>query len=320
MSIRDLRTFLAIAESGSFTAAAHSVHRTQSAITVQMKTLEKELEVRLFDRSKRPPLLTAAGRAFVPKAAEVVQAYELLFQEDADAPVEGRLRLGSVPTMVTGRLPRALVALRAKYPRLRIELTMGLSADLVEKVRRGVLDAAIISEWREGSSGLEWLPFAYEPLVLIAPIDAPERSAEELVTTLPFIRYARQAWVGGLIDGFLKKRRLKVDEVMTLDTLEAITTMVHHGLGVSIVPLRGAADPFTLPVRRLAFAGPAVHRTIGLVQAPENSKAPLAETLFTELRSLWPAPEKPDRNGAKALRARRAKLHGSRRQHKKNRK
>jgi DNA-binding transcriptional LysR family regulator len=320
MSIRDLRTFLAIAQSGSFTAAANSVHRTQSAITVQMKALEEELEVRLFDRSKRPPLLTAAGRAFAPKAAEVVQAYELLFQEAGGAPVEGRLRLGSVPTMVTGKLPRALVALRGKYPRLRIELTMGLSADLVEKVRRGVLDAAIISEWREGSSGLEWSPLAYEPLVLIAPIDAPDRSAEELVTTLPFIRYTRQAWVGGLIDSFLRKRRLKVDEVMTLDTLEAITTMVHHGLGVSIVPLRGAADPFTLPVRRQPFSGPAVHRTIGLVQAAENSKAPLVETLFTELRNLWPTTEKPGRNSAKAVRGIRAILHAARRHHKKNRK
>ena len=138
------------------------------------------------------------------------------------------------------------------------------------------------------------------------------------MTTLPFIRYTRQAWVGGLIDGFLKKRRLKVDEVMTLDTLEAITTMVHHGLGVSIVPLRGAADPFALPVRRLAFSGPAVHRTLGLVQAPENSKAPLAETLVAELRNMWPAAEKPDRIGAKPPTERPAKARGGRQQHKKN--
>ena len=237
MSIRDLKTFLAIAESGSFTGAARSVHRTQSAITVQMKSLEEVLGIRLFDRSKRPPVLTATGRAFVPKAVEVVHSYELLFQEAAGVSVEGHLRLGAVPTMVTGRLPRALKALRGKYPRLQIELTMGLSADLVEKVHRGALDAAIVSEWRGGNSGLKWLPFAYEPLVLIAPIDAPALSAEELVTSMPFIRYTRQAWVGDLIDGFLRKRRLKVDEVMTLDTLEAITTMVHHGLGVSVVPL-----------------------------------------------------------------------------------
>lgn len=307
MSIRDLKTFLAIAESGSFVAAARSVHRTQSAVTVQMRTLEEELGAALFDRAKRPPLLTDAGRAFYSKAAEVVQAYELLFQVPAGVVLEGRLRLGAVPTLITGRLPRALVALRAKYPRLRIELTMGLSADLVERVRKGVLDAAIISEWREGTSGLQWTPFAYDPLVLIAPIDAPERSAEELVTTLPFIRYTRQAWVGDLIDGFLKKRRLHVDEVMTLDTLEAITTMVHHGLGVSIVPLRDTADPFTLPVRRLVFEGPPVYRTIGFVQASDNPKLPLAETLLAELRTLWPTTETPARSGVKSAGATRGK-------------
>lgn len=300
MSIRDLKTFLAIAESGSFASAARVVHRTQSAVTAQMKALEEALGIQLFDRSKRPPLLTDAGRAFVPKTTEVVQAYEQLFQEAGSSDVEGALRLGSVPTLITGRLPRALVALRAKYPRLRIELTMGLSADLVEKVRRGVLDAAFISEWREGSSGLQWIPFAYDRLVLIASLDAPQRSAEELVTTLPFIRYTREAWVGHLIDRFLKKRKLKVDEVMTLDTLEAITTMVHHGLGVSIVPYRGTPDPFALPVQRLAFSGPPVYRTIGLVQGIDNPKAALAETLVAELRALWPAVDEAPRSGARA--------------------
>src|SRR5258708_6623390 len=137
MSIRDLKTFLAIADCGSFASAARVVHRTQSAVTAQVKALEDDLGVQLFDRSKRPPLLTDAGRAFVSKTAEVVQAYELLFREAGGAAIEGRMRLGAVSTLITGRLPRGLVALRAKYPRLRIELTMGPSADLVEKVRRG---------------------------------------------------------------------------------------------------------------------------------------------------------------------------------------
>lgn len=309
MSIRDLKTFLAIAEGGSFASAARAVRRTQSAVSTQMKALEEELGIDLFDRSKRPPQLTEAGRAFVPKIADAVQAYELLFQRAAGTELEGRIRLGSVPTLITGRLPQALMALRSKYPRLRIELTMGLSADLVEKLRRGALDAALISEWQEGSAELQWTPFAYEPLVLIAPPDAPPRRAEELVTTLPFIRYTREAWVGHLIDLFLKKRRLKVDEVMTLDTLEAITTMVHHGLGVSIVPHRGTSDPFALPVQRLAFSGPPVYRTIGLVQRPGNPKSQIAESLLAELKLLWGAPDRP----ARGRRAAGAKGRGQRR-------
>lgn len=293
MSIRDLKTFLAIAESGSFASAARAVHRTQSAVTAQMKILEEELGIQLFDRSKRPPLLTDVGRTFVPKISHVVHAYESLFQEAGHSELEGRFRLGSVPTLITGRLPQALVALRAKYPRLRIELTMGLSADLIEKVRRGAIDAAFTGGWRERGSGLQWIPFAYDSLVLIAPLNAPNRSAEELVTTLPFIRYTREAWAEHLLDRFLKKRKLKVDEVMTLDTLEAITAMVHHGLGVSIVPNRGIADPFTLPVQTLVFSGPPTYRTIGLVQRLDNPKAPLVETLVSEFKLLCRVPDEP---------------------------
>jgi len=191
-----------------------------------------------------------------------------------------------VPSAITGIMPKALIALRAKYPRLHIELAMGLSADLVERLRRGILDAAIVSELLGNRSGLEWSPFAREPLVLIAPIDAPALSAEELIATYPFIRYTRVAWVGRLIDRLLKQRQLRVNETMILDTLEAITTMVHYGLGVSIVPLRVIGASVDLPVRRVAFDGAPVHRVLGLVHTAEHPKAGLAEALLAELRAL----------------------------------
>ena len=283
MSIRDVKTFLAVVKSGSFAGAAGAVRRTQSAVTVQIRSLESELGVELFDRSKRPPVLSDAGRRFVSKATEAVQAYERLFQANEETSVEGHLSLGVVPSVITGIMPRALVALRSKYPRLHIQLSMGLSADLVDRARQGKLDAAIVSDLVHGSSGLEWSPFLREPLVLIAPEEVPQRRAEELVTSLPFIRYTRQAWVGELIDAYLKRRRLRVNEMMELDTLEAITTMVHHGLGVSIVPQRGLQDSLALPVRRLSFSGSPAYRTIGLVFLRNHAKTALAETLLEEL-------------------------------------
>ncbi|HLI12098.1 MAG TPA: LysR family transcriptional regulator [Alphaproteobacteria bacterium] len=293
MSIRDLRTFLAIAETGSFAAASRMVRRTQSAVTMQMKTLEDELGAALFDRTRRPPVLSEAGRALVPKAIEAVAAYDRLFQGGAARAVEGHLRLGVVPSVITGIMPKVLIALRAKYPRLRVELAMGLSADLVERMRRGTLDAAIVSELVGSRSSLHWSPFVREPLVLIAPMGAPHLPAEELIATYPFIRYARHAWVGQLIDRFLKRRRLKVNETMVLDTLEAITTMVHHGLGVSVVPLRVIGEPVSLPVLRVAFKGPPVYRVLGVAHAPGHPKAALAGTLLAELKALAAPTEAP---------------------------
>jgi DNA-binding transcriptional LysR family regulator len=311
-NIQNIQTFLAIAESGSFSGAANAVHRTQSAVTMQVKALEASLGVELFDRSRRPPVLNDAGRAFAEKAKDVMSSFNRLLAEANNQSIGGHLRLGAVPSVITGLIPKALVALRSKYPELHIELTMGLSAELVKQVRQGVLDAAVVSELLESRSGLQWFPFAREPLVLIAPLDAPDLSAEQLLASYPFIRYTRAAWVGKLIDRYVKRRHLPVNETMMLDTLEAVTTMVHYGLGVSIVPLRCATAAVDLPVRRIAFKGASAQRVLGLVQAVGHPKATLVDALLSELNaasaSVPPAPgPAKKRKGSKKRSSRSAK-------------
>ena len=102
MSIRHLRTLLAIAERGSFAAAARQVNLTESAVSMQMKALEQELGTVLFDRSSRPPALTDAARALLAEAEELVAGYERLTRRKGhDSPVEGLLRLGAVPSVIT---------------------------------------------------------------------------------------------------------------------------------------------------------------------------------------------------------------------------
>src|SRR5262245_24763743 len=200
MSIRHLRTLLAIAERGSFAAAARQVNLTESAVSMQMKALEDELGTVLFDRSTRPPVLTDAARALLPEAEELVAGYDRLARRKKDStPVEGQLRLGAVPSIITGILPGAIAALRVRHPGVHVEIAMALSAELVDRLQRRTLDAAIVSELGKVPAGFRWAPFAREPLVLIAPPDAPDRSADELLAAYPFIRYTRQAWVGRLI-------------------------------------------------------------------------------------------------------------------------
>jgi DNA-binding transcriptional LysR family regulator len=252
-----------------------------------MKALEEELGLALFDRSKRPPALTEAGRALLPEAKELVGGYERLARrKDEMQPVEGHLRLGAVPSVITGILPGAIAALRRKHPGVHVEITMALSAELVERVGRRRLDAAVVSELSKVPSGLIWSPFVREPLVLIAPSDAPDRPAGELLASYPFIRYTRQAWVGRLIHATMKRRRIKVAEAMTLDTLEAVTAMVSQGLGVSIVPDRGRGVAFAFPVRSVTLPGPTVRRVVGLLRPDSHDKASLADALLAELATV----------------------------------
>jgi DNA-binding transcriptional LysR family regulator len=287
MSIRHLRTLLAIAERGSFAAAARQVHLTESAVSMQMKALEAELGVALFDRATRPPALTDAALALLPEAAELIAGYERLSRRETDdGLVQGHLRLGAVPSVITGILPGAIAALRRRHPGVHVEIAMALSAELVERVERRALDAAVVSELGRVPDGCLWSPFAREPLVLIAPPDAPDRTAGELLAAYPFIRYTRQAWVGRLIHAMMRRRRIKVAEAMTLDTLEAVTAMVSHGLGVSIVPERGRGVPLAFPVRVVALPAPVVHRTVGLLRPASHAKASLADALLVELGTL----------------------------------
>jgi DNA-binding transcriptional LysR family regulator len=286
MSLRYLRTLTAIAERGSFAGAAQSVNLTQSAVSMQMKALEQQLGVKLFDRTKRPPTLTPAARSIAARADEVLAAYERLLRgTEGPEEIAGHLRLGAVPSVMTGLLPPALVALRGRHPGVRVDLTMGLSADLVERLARGALDVAIVSELGATPPGFIWTPFVREPLVLIAPAQAPDARASELLAEYPFIRYSRQAWVGRLIDQVLKRRKLQVHESMSLDTLEAVTAMVSHGLGVAIVPLREGAQ-MLYPVRQVQLPPPRVYRVLGLLIPEDSNKMVLHDALLAELKTL----------------------------------
>lgn len=286
MGIRQLRTLIAIAETGSFAAAADRVFVTQAAVSMQMKALEEEFGVTLFDRSRRPPELNEVGRALVMRALDIVRAYDRLKHLDADPDgIEGDLALGVVPSALTGLAPIALSALRTLYPRLHVDITSSDSGELVRLMERGTLDAVIVSDPIEDADvpDLTFLPLLREPLVVIAPLAAPEGTAEELLAGHPFIRFTRSAWVGRLIDDVLGARGIRVKEMMTLDTLEAVTAMVVQGLGVAIVPHRRVGLPLAVPVRWVPLAKPGIFRTLGLAHLDGHAKAPLIASLAKEI-------------------------------------
>ncbi|MDO6564372.1 LysR family transcriptional regulator [Amphritea sp. 1_MG-2023] len=284
MSIRHLKTLVAIADKGSFIEAAEAVFITQAAVSMQMKTLEEELNMTLFDRTRRPPTLNKAGMAVVPKAREAVRHYEQFMETSAIMDkLTGQLSLGSVPTILTGALPPALARLRQSLPQLHISVSSGLSSSLITQVERGAIDAAIISEPPMDRPGLIWRPFGIEPLIVIAHIDSPDEPPEVLLQNNPFIRFSKAAWVGQLIDQFLKDEAITVKDTMELNTLEAISTMVYHGLGVSVVPQCHIQYPGTLLLKRIPFTKNAPQRILGLIEKEDSSKAHLTKELISEL-------------------------------------
>lgn len=282
MDIRHLKTLLAIAEHGGFAAAGAAIGLTQSAVSLHVKALEETLGVVLFDRQRRPPVLNSHGRELIYRAREIVERYDSLRQAFHPDALSGVLDLGAVPTVITGILPSALSALRSSQPGLHIRVANGLSEELVERVRRGELDVALVSEPAHLAADLAWQVVAREPLVVIAPGQLPGTD-RELLESLPFIRFQRYAWAGRLIDTQLRERGIEVHTGMEMDSLEAISLMVSYGLGVSVVPRRPIATPFASGVRVVPFGTTPVYRVVGLVAQQGNPRQTILATLYRQL-------------------------------------
>lgn len=274
MSIRILRTLIAVADHGTFSAAADAVFVTHAAVSQQMRTLEAEWQVAVFDRSKRTPELTPIGRALLAKAREVVRAYDDIVPSVlGDDGLKGDFNLGAVPTTLIGLVPFATAMLKTKCPELRVGLFPGLSIPLIHQVERNALDGALISKPDMLPRELIWHPIASEELVLICSEQIKDNDPIRILNENPFIRFTRDAVVGSIIEKWLLSNNIAAKDSMELAGLEAIYSMALAGLGVSIVPescVRIANPP---SLRRIPLASKdAPMRHLGLVQRKDSTK------------------------------------------------
>lgn len=238
--LRELKTFLMVARHGTFAAAGLQVGLTQSAVSAQIRVLEQNLGVRLFDRSGRNAVLNAAGRHALPLAEQMLALYTQMALPTSAAEWQGELRVGAIATLQTGLLPEALPRFRAAAPRVELKLVPGVSLNLLSQVDAGELDLALlIKPPFELPKELLQVSLAREPFVLIAPLESDGDDPLRLLSEQPFVRYDRRSFGGRRVSQFLRERRLNVREALELDELEAIVRMVECGLGVALIPRAG---------------------------------------------------------------------------------
>ncbi|MDP1861810.1 MAG: LysR family transcriptional regulator, partial [Gemmatimonadaceae bacterium] len=146
MELQQLRYFVAAAEAGSVSRAAARCHVAQPSLSQQLRKLEEELGVPLFDRIGRGIAITDAGRAFLPRARRIlaeVRDAELNLKNDVATGV-GRLALGAIPTMAPYILPGALKTLRRKLPACEVSIREDVTESLVEALVDCEIDCALV--------------------------------------------------------------------------------------------------------------------------------------------------------------------------------
>ncbi|WP_341964374.1 LysR family transcriptional regulator [Pseudomonas sp. RC10] len=280
--IRELKTFLTAQRLGTFVAAGNQIGLTQSAVSAQIRTLEKALGTTLFDRSGRSATLNAAGQRALPMAQDIVERFERMAAPTADTGYYGELVIGAIATVQTGLLPAALVQLNTLAPTVEAKVVPGVSQTLLNRVDAGEIDVAILIRPPFSlPKELHLEVIEREPFVLIAPASVKGDDPLELLREQRFVRYDRHSFGGRQVTRFLREQKIETQAGLELDEVDAIVRMVEAGLGVSLVPKAGLWLERATQIRVIDLGALTFYRELAVVMRHANRQLPL-QRLFRE--------------------------------------
>ena len=185
MELRQLNTLIRVAQFKSFSRAAESLGYSQSAVTVQIRQLEEELNTRLFDRMGKRIALTTQGEQFLEHAYEVInQVNRARLSLSGDEELHGRLHIGVIESLCVSKLPAVLRCFWTRHPKVVVRVTTGELEDLIEQMEYGELDMIYILDEPQYSNNWCKMMERREEIVLVASAalaaQLPEESALEL--------------------------------------------------------------------------------------------------------------------------------------------
>jgi len=236
VKLEALNTLTAVLRHGSFAAASEFVHLTPSAVSLQIKQLEEYFGQPLFDRSARQARPTPFARELAGTVRRALGEIDAL-RRPAQGRVSGHIRLGSIESVQMGVLPAAFAALRATAPALELHFVRGSTVSLLEDLKAGRIDAAVVVRPPSGgSSRLHWTVLRREPFVMIVPADARGAKPQDFLKSYEWIRLDRSLTAGRVAARYVEQLAPGVKRSIELPGIEGIVAMVGAGLGVSVVP------------------------------------------------------------------------------------
>lgn len=289
VTLRQLKAFVAVAQLGGFTPAAQRLHLTQSALSVLVRELERELGIRLFDRTTRMVRLTEAGRELYAGAEKMLLDLEHAVANSrglADVK-RGRVTFAATPLMSSTLLPRILASFARRHPGVTVVLKDAMAGQIVRQVREGEVDFGI-GTFLAPEPGFVTEPLMSDTLLLACPKDHPLARRSRVrwrdLAGFPFIALTRDNAVGDLVRDCLKEAGTTVDVAHEVAFLTTVLGMVEAGLGISVLPSygRGAVRVHDIALRRLAE--PAIRRETSLIMRRDRSLSPAAAGLQAHMK------------------------------------
>lgn len=294
MTITQLQYVLAVAEHQNFTKAAHKVFVTQPTLSMQIQKLEEELEVQIFDRSKKPIQLTETGRKIVNQARNIVnesgRIQDIVDQQKGF--IGGTFRIGIIPTVMPTLLPMFLNNFIKKYPKVKLKIEELNTDSIIEKLKEGHLDAAIAATPLELDNIKEQVLY-YEPFVAYIPLSHRLSKAEKLTTEdldLDDILLLEDGHC--FKDGILNLCKAPRDMdggnfQLESGSFETLVKLANEGLGMTLLPYLHTMDLNEQDRKNLKmFQDPVPAREVSLIYNKSELKMQIIEALRTTISGV----------------------------------
>jgi DNA-binding transcriptional LysR family regulator len=239
MNIIQLETFVRIVERGSFIAAARSLFTTQSTVSARIRELEQHLGAALFDRSHHRAHLTPKGQELVPYARQVTQLVSSISHQIGSAEaVSGVIRLGVVGLVANTWLTKLVAILRDRYPRVVLRIYVNLTRVLIDRLRDGDLDLALIAgpiteprlkSWSLGYDEFVWMasPMLEIPDKMLTPRELQQ---------WPILSLSEESHYYPVIERWFSDNAATYRTAVACNSMNVVAELTMEGLGVSLLP------------------------------------------------------------------------------------
>jgi DNA-binding transcriptional LysR family regulator len=240
MNIDHIEAFVYVFHLGSYIKAADALFLTQPSVTARIQSLERELNIKLFDRTGKQISLTEQGKQFLPYAQHILQTYqEAKLNLKNETLTRNELNIACSLSVSNYIIPEILTVFRTKFPDVSIKIFTGHSSDVLEKVINQQVDFGIARSVFH--SRIETLPFLTDPIHLVVPPEhhfAKNRRKATIdeISREPLILFDHGSIDSMMIHGIFETKKLSPNVVMEVDSMETAKKMVMKGIGICFLP------------------------------------------------------------------------------------
>ncbi|MEH6763309.1 MAG: LysR substrate-binding domain-containing protein [Aequorivita antarctica] len=287
MTITQLKYVLAVAEQQNFTKAAEKTFVTQPTLSMQIQKLEDELEILIFDRSKKPIELTSVGKKIVQQARNIVNESERM-QDVVDQEkgfIGGTFKLGIIPTIMPTLLPMFLKNFSNRYPKVQLKIEELNTDEIITKINDGYLDAAIAAT-PLGQEKIKERPLYYEPFVGYIPENHRLSSKEKLeINDLDIedilLLEDGHCFRDGIINLCKVSKNNNKDKFqLESGSFETLVKLSDEGLGMTLLPYLHTLDILPKQAKNLKyFKEPSPAREVSLIYSKSELKMQIINAL-----------------------------------------